>query len=72
MTFPTLDLRGWGFRWDSEVPSDFPPAFGVGSRVFKPLLRDGKIQGWWVDGDFFDDTLLEDPWGETHVIFLKE
>jgi len=73
--FPTLDLRGWGVGRDFLVPSEFPESFAVGSSSFRPLIREGKIQGWWVkEGqekeEFWDDSFLEDQWGEDHVKIL--
>lgn len=71
--FPTLNLAGWGVKEDFRIPKDFPPEFRISEHTFWPFLRDGRIEGWWVEdsgiGDrfYYEDNLLIDEKGEAHV-----
>lgn len=74
--FPTLDLTGWGVGRAWQIPSEFPPEFRISDHSFSPFLREGRIEGWWVEGpdsqkNFFEDRLLTDQKGEAHVKILK-
>jgi hypothetical protein len=75
--FPTLDITGWGVDSNLTPSPDFPSSFKISEHTFRPYLKEGRIKGWWVRDDalggeeFYDDSLLEDQFGESHIKISK-